>query len=67
MGVKTHWVLCLEAEGEPFKKHSTQASAPPCLHGSIITAETMTQEFLKSMLKQINKVIKANKLIPNTV
>lgn len=58
LGGKTYWALCLEAEGEPFKKHSTQASAPSCTRSSIITADTVTWNSLKGMHQQIDKAIK---------
>lgn len=58
LGGKTYWALCLGAEGEPFKKHSTQASTPSCTRSSIITAETLTWDSLKGMHQQINKVVK---------
>lgn len=30
-GEQAYWALCLEPEGEPFKRHSTRPTAPPSL------------------------------------
>lgn len=64
---RRHTERCVQNQRVSHLKSTQPKQLPLPLSSSIITAENVTQDFFfKQMLQQINKVIKANKLIRST-